>query len=172
LVETAFGHMAIVFKENKAIRLLLPNDKSVLRKEITLQYPAASEVREGMDDLATMVAAYFDGNEIVIPMDYVDTRLVTPFQLRVLHAERSIPRGMTASYSWLARTAETRAIRAAGSALARNPWPIVVPCHRAVRADRSIGHYQGGSEMKRRLLTMEGVAFEVSGKVARDHFLK
>ena len=172
VINTAFGFIGIIFKDDKAKRILLPKDKATVLREISSEYPTATEVRNGMDDLATMIAAYLTGEDIVVPMEYVDTQLVTPFQLRVLLAERSIPRGMTASYSWLARTAGTKAIRAAGSALARNPWPIVVPCHRAVRMDRSIGQYQGGSEMKRQLLIMEGVSFESSGRVARDCFLK
>ncbi len=164
--------MSIVFKDSKAVRIFLPRRKSEVLDETRRHYSEISEDREGMDELARLIQAYLDGNDVVIPMAFVDTELVTPFQLRVLLAERSIPRGMVASYSWLARAAGTNAIRAAGSALARNPWPIVIPCHRAVRMDRSIGHYQGGSDMKRRLLLMEGVQFDTSGRVARDYFLK
>ena len=56
-------------------------------------------------------------------------------------------------------------------ALARNPLPIVVPCHRAVRSDRTIGKYQGGPEMKRRILALESVRFDSRGRVLRDDFL-
>jgi len=56
--------------------------------------------------------------------------------------------------------------RAVGRALAENPFPILIPCHRAVRADGAIGGYQGGSAMKRALLEMEGVEFTAAGKAA------
>jgi len=49
--------------------------------------------------------------------------------------------------------------RAVGNALARNPFPLVIPCHRAVRSDGALGGYQGGVQMKRKLLALEGVAF-------------
>jgi len=55
-----------------------------------------------------------------------------------------------------------------GRALATNPFPLVIPCHRAVRSDGSLGGYQGGIGMKRKLLEMEGVQFKPSGKVAMD----
>jgi len=104
-------------------------------------------------------------------MGFVDTTVCTDFQLRVLLAERQIPYGTTASYTWLANRAGTRGVRAAGNALATNPFPIVVPCHRAVRSDQTIGKYQGGSEMKRRILALEGVRFDSRGRVLRDDFL-
>jgi methylated-DNA-[protein]-cysteine S-methyltransferase len=65
------------------------------------------------------------------------------------------------TYGRLARhLGAPRASRAAGRALATNPFPIVIPCHRAVRSDGSLGGYQGGVEMKARLLEMEGVQVE------------
>jgi methylated-DNA-[protein]-cysteine S-methyltransferase len=61
--------------------------------------------------------------------------------------------------------------RAVGSALAGNPFPIIIPCHRAIRSDGTLGGYQGGLEMKRRLLEMEGVMFDALGRVvAKERF--
>lgn len=172
LIETPFGFVGILFKEDKAIRILLPRSRSDTLDAISYLFPGAVEDRQGMGELANLLAGFLKGENILIPMDFVDKSIVSPFQMRVLVAERSIPRGMAASYSWLARTAGSNAIRAAGSALARNPWPFVIPCHRTIRMDRTIGNYQGGSEMKRRLLEMEGVLFEPTGKVSRECFLK
>ena len=59
----------------------------------------------------------------------------------------------------------SKASRAVGNSLARNPFPIVIPCHRAVRSDGELGGYQGGAGMKRALLEMEGIEFLQSGKV-------
>ena len=87
-----------------------------------------------------------------------DLRGLTPFSLAVLSATREIPRGQVRSYSWVAhRAGRPAAVRAAGSALAHNPVPFLVPCHRVVRHDGSIGHYGGGPDMKRTLLAGEGV---------------
>jgi O-6-methylguanine DNA methyltransferase len=82
------------------------------------------------------------------------------FQRRVLLETCEIPPGETRSYAWLAaRVGHPGAARAVGSALARNPLPLVVPCHRVVRADGRIGNYGcGGPAAKRALLREEGVA--------------
>ena len=84
------------------------------------------------------------------------------FQRRVLLETCEIPPGETRSYAWVAaRVGHPGAARAVGSALARNPLPLVVPCHRVVRADGRIGHYGlGGPAAKRALLAEEGVAFD------------
>ncbi|MBI4729383.1 MAG: methylated-DNA--[protein]-cysteine S-methyltransferase [Acidobacteria bacterium] len=81
------------------------------------------------------------------------------FSRRVLQATCRIPRGETRTYGEIARAAgRPAAARAAGGALARNPVPLIVPCHRVVRADGSLGGYGGprGTETKRRLLESEG----------------
>ena len=76
--------------------------------------------------------------------------------LRAREGIAAIPYGETRTYSDLARGAgNERAVRAAGSACSRNPIPLVVPCHRVVRSDGSLGLYAGGVEMKKRLLAME-----------------
>lgn len=88
----------------------------------------------------------------------VDFRSVTPFQKLVLEETAAIPRGQTRSYGWLAdRTGRPRAARAVGQTMARNPVPLVIPCHRVVRSDGRIGNYGlGGSDRKRVLLRAEG----------------
>jgi methylated-DNA-[protein]-cysteine S-methyltransferase len=56
-----------------------------------------------------------------------------------------------------------------GHALATNPFPIAIPCHRAIRSNGELGGYRGGIEMKKKLLAMEGICFSSSRKVAMDH---
>jgi methylated-DNA-[protein]-cysteine S-methyltransferase len=93
------------------------------------------------------------------------------FQRRVLLAEHGIPRGSVSSYSRIAsHLGVERGARAVGSALATNPFPILIPCHRAIRSDGTLGGYQGGLKMKRTLLEMEGVAFDGSGRVLQNSF--
>ena len=86
--------------------------------------------------------------------------LLPRFQQAVLVTTSSIPRGSMRPYSWVARHAGSpAAVRAAGTALAHNPVPFVIPCHRVVRADWSLGQYSaGGAEVKEQVLQMEGVS--------------
>jgi methylated-DNA-[protein]-cysteine S-methyltransferase len=86
----------------------------------------------------------------------VDLSAVAPFQRSVLEATATIPFGEVRSYHWIAeRIGSASAVRAVGTALGRNPVSIVVPCHRVLRADGSLGGYALGLELKTRLLGLE-----------------
>ncbi len=89
----------------------------------------------------------------------VDFTGLGPFQAQVLRKTAEIPRGETRSYEWVAREiGRPGASRAVGSALAGNPVPLIVPCHRVVRADGHLGRYSLGEDAnKRRLLESEGL---------------
>jgi len=80
----------------------------------------------------------------------------TEFEKTVWHALREIPYGETRTYKWLAeKIGKPNASRAVGQALSRNPLPIIVPCHRIIESDGSLGGYSGGIDIKRRLLDIE-----------------
>ena len=100
---------------------------------------------------------YFDGerHEFELALDW---RLVgRGFAGKVLRETAKLPYGVTASYGEIAaRAGNPRAYRAAGTALGHNPIPIVVPCHRILRAGNVLGNYGGGPEMKAFLLQLEG----------------
>nr|WP_243687527.1 MGMT family protein [Methanobacterium formicicum] len=78
------------------------------------------------------------------------------FDLKVLGIVAEIPRGEVRTYKEVAESLGGRAWRAVGSAMARNPFPLVIPCHRVVRSDLNLGNYGGGVEMKRELLKKRG----------------
>jgi methylated-DNA-[protein]-cysteine S-methyltransferase len=107
---------------------------------------------------------FFDGSrrDFDIPLDY---SMVKPgFTRRVLEQTARIPFGETVSYKGIAgRAGNEHAFRAAGTALGSNPLPIVVPCHRVLHAGGGLGGYTGGLEIKRKLLTIEGVLPEPLG---------
>ncbi|NQE06697.1 Methylated-DNA--protein-cysteine methyltransferase [ANME-1 cluster archaeon GoMg1] len=86
------------------------------------------------------------------------------FQDAVLNLVKQIPEGKVTTYGEIARelTGSVRAARAVGQAVATNPYPIVVPCHRVVRSDGDIGGYSSGVEKKIKLLSAEGV--EIKGR--------
>lgn len=87
-----------------------------------------------------------------------DLEGLSPFQQAVLRKTAEIPRGEVRPYAWVAReVGQPSAVRAVGTALGRNPIPILIPCHRVVRSDGRIGNYALGSPMKSQLLSEEGV---------------
>ena len=113
------------------------------------------EARPPRDWGDLIIRALADGTPGAMP---VDLRSVTPFQRQVLEQAAEIPRGQTRTYGWLAhRTGRPKAARAVGQTMARNPVPLLIPCHRVVRSDGRIGHYGlGGVDNKRTLLQVEG----------------
>lgn len=83
------------------------------------------------------------------------------FQQKVLRATSAIPRGKVSTYQCIAKQiGKPKAARAVGRALANNPFPLIIPCHRVIRSDGSLGGYQGGLKMKRALLKKEGVFYQ------------
>ncbi len=99
---------------------------------------------------------YFDRQRASFDLP-VDLSTVSPFVQRVLHATARVPFGRLVSYKAIARDiGEPGATRAVGNALGHNPVPIVIPCHRVIRSDGSLGGYTGGTSIKRHLLTLEG----------------
>jgi O-6-methylguanine DNA methyltransferase len=99
-----------------------------------------------------------------------DLRGLTEFQQSVLRKTREIPRGQVRPYGWVAREiGHPAAVRAVGTALANNPIPYFIPCHRVVRTDGEIGNYGGGGpEAKKSILTMEGVQLKRIQELARS----
>jgi methylated-DNA-[protein]-cysteine S-methyltransferase len=111
-----------------------------------------------LDAAARQLEEYFSGrrHSFDVPLDW---QLSKGFRRTVLaHLAVDIGYGTTASYGTLARLAGSpKAVRAVGTTCATNPIPVVVPCHRVVRADGTLGAYRGGPAAKRALLNLEGV---------------
>jgi O-6-methylguanine DNA methyltransferase len=102
------------------------------------------------------LTAYFNGDQPDFTFSF-DYGAATPFQKAVWEATRSIPYGETRSYAWVAqKIGKKAAVRAVGQALGKNPFPIIVPCHRVLASDGSLCGFGGGIEMKKRLLELEG----------------
>lgn len=111
---------------------------------------------EGLAEAERQLREYFAGDRSRFELP-VDLSALGDFDRRVLDAARKISFGQVVPYAELARRiGKPRASRAVGGALGRNPVAIVVPCHRVVRSDGSLGGYGGGVEYKERLLTIEG----------------
>ena len=112
---------------------------------------------DALDPARKQLDRYFTGKRLTFDLP-IDLSAVHGFSRRVLEASVRIPVGQVLSYGQIAAKAgNARASRAAGNALHINPIPIVVPCHRIVRSDGSIGGYGGGPGIKEWLLEHEGV---------------
>ena len=102
------------------------------------------------------------------PTPPLDLSGLSEFERNVLAATRTIPTGETRPYGWVAREAgNAHAVRAAASVLARNPVPLLVPCHRVVRADGALGRYLFGAEHKETLLRGENTNLDDVSALAR-----
>jgi methylated-DNA-[protein]-cysteine S-methyltransferase len=114
---------------------------------------------------ARRVARHLDGSPQAFADVPLDVSRLTPFQVRIVTLVRGLVPGSVVSHAWLAhRARETGATRAVSRAIAGNPWPIVVPCHRVVASGAHPGGYSGGGGLatKERLLAAEGVRLDRS----------
>lgn len=156
--DTPLGRMRVGATSSGVVRLILPTEnggqaledlaRRVSARILRTSTPAITRTRRELDE-------YFEGRRRTfdVPLDWTLTRA---FRRRVLAATAAIPYGQTSSYRQVAKAAgSANAVRAAGSALATNPLPILVPCHRVLRSDGTVGQYLGGQAAKAHLLTLE-----------------
>ena len=162
LFDTAIGRCGIAWNERGIAGVQLPEaGEAETRARMLHRFPAAGETappREVQQAVERIVALLRGGAgdlaEVALDMDQVPE-----FHRRVYEVARTIPPGKTLSYGDIAaRLGAPRAARAVGQALGRNPFPIVVPCHRVLAAGGKIGGFsaQGGVMTKRRMLAIEG----------------
>lgn len=115
-----------------------------------------------VEKLVGRISAAFDGGKVEVALDLTSR---TPFQRRVMEVVSKIPRGEVRPYSWVAQEAGApRASRAVGSVMAKNPMPLIVPCHRVIRNDGKTGNYGFDPRRKVRLLHREGVPVQEIAK--------
>jgi methylated-DNA-[protein]-cysteine S-methyltransferase len=116
--------------------------------------------------LAETIQRFVAGEAVGFDLSNVALDRCSDLQARVLRAEHRLPRGWVSTYGRVANhLGIPGGARAVGQALARNPFPIIIPCHRAIGAKGRLGGFQGGAAMKRELLELEGVGFSSSGRV-------
>ncbi|MEK7362524.1 MAG: methylated-DNA--[protein]-cysteine S-methyltransferase, partial [candidate division NC10 bacterium] len=117
--------------------------------------PPTAKARRLVEKARVELGEYLEGKRTFFTVP-VDLSATPPFQREVLAAARSIPFGEVRAYAWVAeRIRHPRAVRAVGTALGRNPVPLIVPCHRVLRSDGGVGGYLFGTRVKDRLLALE-----------------
>lgn len=160
IVDTPVGPLLLAATEAGLVRVAYIADgrDDVLDDLAARISPRILETPERLDTAAAQLDEYFEGTRASfdLPLDF---RLATGFRREVITHLPDIAYGHTASYAEVAAAAGSpRAVRAVGTACAKNPLPVIVPCHRVVRSDGGIGQYAGGVEAKRILLSLEAAA--------------
>ncbi|WP_051113939.1 methylated-DNA--[protein]-cysteine S-methyltransferase [Actinopolymorpha alba] len=156
-VDTPVGTLLLAATERGLVRVAYPNQDhdAALAQLAELVSARVLHAPARLDAVARQLEEYFAHRRRVFDVP-VDLRLSRGFRQAVLAHLPHIPYGATESYTQVAAAAGSpRAVRAVGTACATNPVPIVVPCHRVVRADGSYGGYAGGAAVKQALLTLE-----------------
>jgi methylated-DNA-[protein]-cysteine S-methyltransferase len=156
-IDSPFGPVLVAMTPAGVVRVAFEREgHDAVVAELAAQIsPRLLRTNTRTDTVARQLDEYFAGRRRTFDVP-VDLQLAHGFRHDVLTHLRAIEYGRTESYTEVARAAgRPAAVRAAASACANNPVPLVVPCHRVVRSDGSIGQYRGGAEMKAALLAME-----------------
>lgn len=135
-------------------------------------YPDVTEgLHKDLEETFEYIGAFLEGRYVNFSMKYVKIDQCHDFQRRVLLETMQIPWGSVTSYGDLAKKISAPgAARAVGSALAKNPFPLIIPCHRVVKSDGSVGQFGGGAELKKALLRLEGVQIDDRERIAPAFF--
>ncbi len=161
LFKTRIGWCGLLKSESGISRIFIgyPQQEQLL-KRITHEFGNRIVRAPAKEDLVDEIKSYCSGEKIIFDKRALNWFLVTSFQRRVFKAAMRIPYGTTETYSGLAQKSGCpNGSRAVGNALADNPFPLVVPCHRIIRGDGRLGGFsaRGGILLKERLLKLEGV---------------
>lgn len=160
-IDSPIGRLLLAATHEGVVRVGFPseNHDAILQDMAARLSPRMLEAPARLDDVRRQLDEYFEGqrHEFSTPLDF---SLSSGFRQRVLKAIAAIPFGEVRTYRDMATAAgNPAAVRAAGSACGSNPIPLIVPCHRVLRTGGGLGGYGGGLDLKRKLLSLEGVAF-------------
>ena len=157
-----FGYAGVLYSINPfnitEILLPCPDKKNIFKK--TIGYRAGKNVSHPQALLvAKFIRDYFLGRIESFPpvfFEWMNFGNITRLEKRVFQATAQIPYGQTASYSDVARAVgRQKAYRFVGNTLSKNPFPVIVPCHRVIKSDGSCGGFGGGRDLKMKMLALE-----------------
>jgi methylated-DNA-[protein]-cysteine S-methyltransferase len=162
LFHTPFGYAALLYSINPFIitRILLPcSDKKHLQKEIINHEAGIAGSHPKVVLLAESIQDYFSGKTEFFPpvfFEWMNFGNITGLEKEVLCATASVSYGKTASYRDIAKAVgRPKAFRFVGNTLSKNPFPILIPCHRVIKSNGSCGGFGGGRDLKIKMLALE-----------------
>jgi methylated-DNA-[protein]-cysteine S-methyltransferase len=164
IFKTAIGWAGIAWSEHGLIGAHLPErDPSVVRRSFGRKFPNSEEdaVPASFADLVERIRALMRGEKVDLSDAPLDLARVPEFNAKVYEITRRIPAGKTLTYGEIAAQLGDRLLaRDVGAALGKNPWPIIVPCHRVTAAGGKLGGFsaRGGAQTKLKLLALEGAS--------------
>ncbi len=149
----------------KGLRLLALPRSSLEDAQQEVSGDGAIADKSLFGDLERKLRLYLAGKHVLFDDLELDLSGAPDFHRRVWRETRAIPYGQTRSYHWLAeRAGSPRASRAVGNAMAANPLPIIIPCHRVITSHGRLGGFGGGPDLKRYLLDMEQSGIRRTGR--------
>jgi methylated-DNA-[protein]-cysteine S-methyltransferase len=160
-----------VDNENIRIQRIFLSDKKQTSEEKTWEHFPDSKSGSAsiIDKQGEAIQRFLNGEEVIFDLNVLDFDRCSEIQKKVLIAEYNIPRGWISTYKRIANhIGIVNGARVVGNSLAKNPFPIFIPCHRAIRSNGELGGYQGGLAMKRTLLEMEGIRISDKGLVVSE----
>ena len=166
-----FGSFTILWKENHSdfkVKRIFLSDPSLNSEEKAFKLIAGlkKNTNSEIDFIGEKIIKFLNGDVQEFNLEHIDINQCYESQRKVLLAEYNIPRGWVSTYKRIAiKIGILNGARVVGNALARNPFPIMIPCHRAIKSNGELGGFQGGIEMKRSLLEQEGIEFSNKDKV-------
>ncbi len=163
---TWLGWVGVLSSQKGLRKLVLPQPMPEQAQHLLNEFArklggnVLSETEAGcFDDLPQRIKDYLNGKSVSFP-DRLDLSGASPFQKNVWQATQSIPYGETRTYAWVAaELGRPKATKAVGRALAKNPLPIIIPCHRVICSNGNLGGFSGGIGWKQRLLEIEAKTF-------------
>lgn len=156
--ESQTGIISVVLKNRSIISLdIHPKNTYAVKKQLSALYPDGRETDKPFRKIQLLLDRYLKGQKVEFDVD-IDISGESPFTQKVLLELRKISYGHLQSYLLIGKSlGYPMAARAVGQAVKRNPIPIIIPCHRVIREDGSLGGFSLGIEIKKRLLVLEGV---------------
>ncbi len=147
-------------EREKVVRISLFCRKSNLYAYLKTRRDGIAQSSALLECLKKDLLSYLQGEKISFINYPLKMDNYSSFFIRICTLTQEIPYGELRSYKWLSERAGTKGYRAVGAALARNPFPILVPCHRVIKKNGNLGGYSAGLKIKKKLLQIEGTLEE------------
>lgn len=154
-ITTPWGTSYIIFQNKKVVEFILPGKQ----KKITNKIIKVSKSEKWLKPIEKKIKQYFQGGKVDFnSLKNLDLSRYTAFEKKILYTLQKVRYGKVISYKELSRKSEkNKAARAVGNVMAKNKIPLLIPCHRVIRHDGTMGNFGYGQKYKERLLNLEKV---------------